>query len=184
MWVVGMLVSQMARWRVVNNYRFAHAKALRDFLYAAFLLEAYADVHSASGKYFVVFEFEPSDVERFLVTPLEGHDMVSSNWIPFANSNRIPFANDDSIGLAMSRAGSTWRDGFNLGMWPPGRLGKDRLFAASCIDDEFAMFSTLGDVTFLGMKHMYRDSPLIEAMRKGQALPFLLITIPATAGAP
>jgi hypothetical protein len=173
-WAVGMLVSQMARWRVVNNFTFGHVKALRDFLYAAFLLESYADVHEASGKYFVRFYFDPRDVENFLATPIEQNSHVNSNWIHFAQYY--------CFGLGLRHAGRTRQDGFNLGIWPLGIVGQDPLYAASCVNDEFVMIASLGETNFWDGTRLYEDSALFEAIRTGQELPFLLVTLSRIAG--
>ena len=122
--------------------------------------------------YFVVFRFDPPDVKHLLATPVEQDHHVNSNWIYYDKH--------DGIGLALTHAGRTREDGFNLevGTRPLGRLEKHRLWAASCINDEFAMIATLGEINFWGAKHIYEDSPLFEAIREGQELPFLLVAIP------
>lgn len=178
-WVVGMLVSQIAPWRVVHDYRFPHDNALRDFLHAAFLLESYADVHGFTWKYFVRFRFEPRDVRHFLATPLEDNHHV--------NSNLIHLTQKYCISLALSHEGWTIQDGFNLHMWPPGSTRDEALYAASCVNGEFAMISTrasshLNDAHFLGAKCLHEHSALFEAIRTGQELPFLVVTISRIAG--
>jgi hypothetical protein len=178
-WVVGMLVSQLGRWKIVHDHQFPHTNALSDFLHAAFLLESYADVHGFTWKYFVRFRFEPSAVQNFLATPIEQNHHVTSNWVHLTQKY--------CIGLALTHQGWTLQDGFNLSMWPPSSTRDYPLYAASCVNDEFAMLSTrasshLNDARFLGAKCVHEHSALLETIRTGQGLPFLVVTMSRIAG--